>query len=457
MIKKSFLPIIALLLVLLLSGCFQPIKQGQATISYTINNDGGILASTKLSGIKGTDFGAWQNDCKKQIKETINEVIASYQDSLTQAGTDTDKLGFASVINVLTNVKTRINCSVTETDANNATATYSYNLSYEELQQLSNAPQQTNALSISKTSGIISLNLPIFEETIQQFTETNIQIKEIRIKAQGNIESIEPAGFTKQGEEMVLTHDTNSEIGLIKLKINTTGNTTPAPNPNTTNNQPSEQNNFLSSKIFGFDLIILIAIIFAVIVIVGLIIFFLRKSRETKPFKPPKQARFEAKPETPLTIKPEKESIISRAMEKGLQASQHKQQEESIEEFTVKTEEIEPKPKKETKEKTLEEELEIEQKPEQKTTEMQEEKDTIQESEETQSIDSNEDEDSEDYGIKNPAKEIFSIEEQQDIEKLTKALLPKASDFTADDIRDAILNQGFSERIAKEVLRKLGF
>lgn len=446
MIKKSFLPITALILaIVLLSGCFQPIKQGQAIISYSINKDGAILASTKITGTRGADFAAWKIDCKKEIKQSINQAIASYQNSLTAAATDEDKLGFASTINVLTNLKTRINCSAIETDANNAEANYSYSLTFEELQDLSRLPQQENQPTATKTSELIELSFPILEEIIQPTTQTNLAIKEIRIKAQGKIETIEPAGFAQQGEEMVLLHDSIEAIGFISLKINSGNASTTTITPNN-NQNPQAQKDLFSSKIFGFDLILLIGVIFAVIVIVGLIIFVLRKSRETKPFKQIREREPMIEPKMEFPAKPEhkmeelsKDTIISRAMEKGLQNAQQKQSEESLEEFTVASQELE---KKEKQEKTLEEELEVEQ----KTTENQTEETTSEE------------EDSEDYEIIKPkSKETFTIEEQQDIERLTKALMPKASDFTADDIKEAILNQGFSEKIAKEVVRKLGF
>ncbi|MDO8537991.1 MAG: hypothetical protein Q7S21_03850 [archaeon] len=451
--KKSFLSMLALLLaIILVSGCFQPIKSGEAVISYSINKAGDLNATTTLSGIKGADFSAWKIDCKKQIKDTINEVIQSYSSSLSSAdATDEDKIGFASAINVLTTIKTKINCTATETDANNAQATYSYTISFAELQELAKVPQQSNALTAAKTNETIEFNIPIIEETIQAFTETDIQIKEIRIKAQGNLEILQPTGFVKQGEEMVLLRDSNASIGLIKLKISPETTSTIPPTQNQNNQNPPAQNDLFSSKIFGFDLIILIAIIFAIIIVVGLIIFFLRKSRESKPFREIRKPVKEFEEQTRV-IQPEKEmpsnnSIISRAMEKGLQKAEQKQKEESIEEFVVKTEEVEAKQK--PREKTLEEELKIEENTR---------KTAPKEKEETQPEIRPEDEDTEDYEIMKPKpKEIFTIEEQQDIERLTKALLPKASDFTAEDICEAILNQGFSERIAKEVLRKLGY
>mgnify|MGYP001616995036 CR=1 FL=1 len=60
----------------------------------------------------------------------------------SEDATDEEKQGFASAINVLTTIKTKIECSVKEIDATNAEAVYSYTLTFAELQELSKTPNQ---------------------------------------------------------------------------------------------------------------------------------------------------------------------------------------------------------------------------------------------------------------------------------------------------------------------------
>ena len=203
MIKKNFLLAFGLAALLLLSGCFQPFKQSEASISYSISKDGTITQKTILTGTTGEDFNNWLADCKKEIKDSINQVISNYQNAAASPNLSSEqKTGYLSAINVLTNLKNRIECKAVQTP--NPSVEYSFSLSFAELEQLAKLPNLTNPLIVSKNNELLDYTIPVIEEQLEPYTGMNVAVKEVRISVDGRIDSIEPTGFSQEGNEFVL-------------------------------------------------------------------------------------------------------------------------------------------------------------------------------------------------------------------------------------------------------------
>ncbi|MCD6478442.1 MAG: hypothetical protein J7L44_00980 [Candidatus Diapherotrites archaeon] len=217
-------PIVALglfvvLFVFLLGCTMPPIKTETQELTFVFKEDGSIYAETVNYGklMSGTQAGMelygsaedWESDCKKQLQDGLNE----YKMMLAMAAQSQDlnkeqQEQMEKIAKLIETIESTMQCEFkANKDDNTAMFRMGYELDKESLDMLKVALQQQGQASgkalfpvITETDEGMHVEIPV---NIQQ--PSTVELKKIKIKAEGEIANFSPENYTKEGDYYVFT------------------------------------------------------------------------------------------------------------------------------------------------------------------------------------------------------------------------------------------------------------
>ncbi len=426
MLKSLKTVLLFSLIILVFSiGCVEELyTEGNAIVSLTFSNEGTLNYSATVSGVLGADANLLSRDCSNFFKSKIDEKIAGFQQEISKIEKDntlgeeekeTKKLKYFDAINALTSVKGTALCEFIQAQES---LSFSFTLTKEQFNAVSNALEKEQSIE-RLSNGVIEAKILASNEIISL---KNVLVEKLVISFDGTLISLTPQEFTEENSSYIFSNISSEK--KIVLQFNPTGNI-----PKDTNEVRKEKKEedifaFLFREFsFGFVSMQLIHIILivAIVVLVLFVLFgVIRKLKKPKLSGEPKPVKEEPKPKTKV------EELEEKITSKKVEAEELK---ESIE-FKKPSPPVSPEePQIKEVEGKIEFKKPLEEKPEEETEEK-----------------------------KELFKELsFSKEELEDVEKLYKILKPRAPDYSEEEIIQAVKSQGYSEKIAKEVAKRLFF
>jgi hypothetical protein len=211
------------LFVFLLGCTLPPIKTETAEYTYIFKKDGSIRLETIQYGKLPTEseqagmqlYGSiedWEKDCTKELskgfKEYKNFFILSLQ---SQDMNDEQREQVEKVVKAIDELQAHSECKFTANkDDNTAVFEITYELSKETLQALTGIAQQTGNKGMSLTFiPVITDNASGQHVDISLKTDTtsgtNWQVKKIKIKVEGELTKLSPESYTKEGDYYVFS------------------------------------------------------------------------------------------------------------------------------------------------------------------------------------------------------------------------------------------------------------
>ncbi|MFH1664326.1 MAG: hypothetical protein ABH986_06015 [archaeon] len=195
--KKVLAGLIILLIVL--SGCIELVKNGGETISINYSKSGSVRFEHSIKGEKGELFYSWEGDCTQKAKSLIDGNISFFQkqnlDAQNSSLSEQKKTDLTEEnnrkINTLLSIKSTIKCELIDNNSM-AELKYSFNLSqgFGNIKLFNNNYDFSLVKSDDLIESIIRVN-----STANQ--KTGNLLEKIRIFSENGIKSIEPKDKTE--------------------------------------------------------------------------------------------------------------------------------------------------------------------------------------------------------------------------------------------------------------------
>jgi len=386
------------------------------TLGLEFRKDLSLKETIIITGVEGS-FAEWSPDCSLQLKNFVDAKIRLYNERITQLNSNKDlppeevektKNNYYNAMNALISLKQNISCRKT-TGNGITTLTYTETKTKSVLDSLNSAEQDFNSQIIVKDKGNSTIEAIFSVREDEWIPETQTAL--LQLKFEGKLKSITPQNYTQKNEVLEFTGAQLTEPFILAFDYSTKAEE---------KDKPEQQSGIIEqitetiNSFFKKETSSLIY--YGAIGLIGLIVLIIVIKIAKKLGKKIKEKGEEEK------LSP-KEKLEKKVLEKTAQPTK-------------------PKPSKKPSGYMIEvEEIGSERGGTERRAELEELR------EEPEKIEEIKEEKEEEVQPKN--------KEEKDVQRLYDALKEHKAEFSYDEIKQAVVLQGYPESTAEKVAIKL--